>query len=99
MKSSPPAVPLRNWSHVVPVGCTDPELQVCWWTHPVCGLHASLVQSSWSLQSGGGPPAQEPLLQASPVVQALPSLHVLPLGAVGFEQAPVGGSRVPATWH
>jgi hypothetical protein len=32
-------------------------------------------------------------------VQALPSLHAVPLGAGGFEQAPVSGLHVPAKWH
>ncbi len=32
-------------------------------------------------------------------VHALPSLHEAPSGAFGFEQAPVAGSHVPATWH
>ena len=33
------------------------------------------------------------------MVQALPSLHAVPFCAGGFEQAPVTGSHVPATWH
>ena len=32
-------------------------------------------------------------------VQALPSLHVEPSGLLGFEQTPVAGAHVPATWH
>jgi hypothetical protein len=32
-------------------------------------------------------------------VHALPSLHDVPLGAVGFEQVPVDGLHVPGTWH
>ena len=35
------------------------------------------------------PPVQTPAWQLSPVVQALPSLQVVPFGAEGFEQAPV----------
>ena len=35
----------------------------------------------------------------SACVQALPSLHAVPLGLAGFEQAPVAGSQVPAVWH
>jgi hypothetical protein len=42
---------------------------------------------------------QVPLLHASPVVQALPSLQDVPFGAFGLEQAPLDGSHVPATWH
>jgi hypothetical protein len=26
-------------------------------------------------------------------------LHAVPSGAVGFEQAPLVGSQLPATWH
>lgn len=44
-------------------------------------------------------PTQLPETQASPVVQALPSLHAVPFCAAGFEQVPVAGSQVPATWH
>lgn len=33
------------------------------------------------------------------MVQASPSLHTVPLGAGGLEQAPVAGLHVPATWH
>src|SRR5215831_5124526 len=40
-----------------------------------------------------------PAWQASPVVQALLSLQVVPFGAAGFEQVPVAGLQVPATWH
>src|SRR5205823_3477604 len=42
---------------------------------PEAGSHASLVQTLVSSQLGGGPPWHIPPLQASPVVQALLSLH------------------------
>src|SRR3989442_1146213 len=42
---------------------------------------------------------QLPLWQVSVWVQALPSLHAVPSAALGFEQVPVAGSHVPATWH
>jgi hypothetical protein len=32
-------------------------------------------------------------------VHALPSLHVVPFVASGFEHTPVAGAHVPATWH
>jgi hypothetical protein len=35
----------------------------------------------------------------SDCVQPLPSLHVVPFAAVGFEHVPVAGAHVPATWH
>jgi hypothetical protein len=44
-------------------------------------------------------PKQLPAAQASLTVHALPSLQVVPSGAVGFEQLPVPGLHVPATWH
>ena len=42
---------------------------------------------------------QVPFWQVSLCVQALPSLHAVPFAAFGFEQVPVAGSHVPATWH
>ena len=42
---------------------------------------------------------QTPVWHVSLCVQALPSLHAVPFGALGFEQMPVAGSQVPATWH
>ncbi len=39
------------------------------------------------------------LSQESPAVQGIPSLHGEPADFTGFEQAPVAGSQVPATWH
>ena len=42
---------------------------------------------------------QVPPWHVSLCVQALPSLHAVPLGAAGFEHWPVEGSHVPATWH
>jgi hypothetical protein len=32
-------------------------------------------------------------------VHAFPSEQAVPFGAVGFEQVPVPGLHVPATWH
>jgi len=40
-----------------------------------------------------------PAWHVSVCVQALPSLHAVPFGALGFEQVPVAGSQVPAMWH
>src|SRR5437762_3226404 len=53
----------------------------------------------------GGPhatgllPVHAPAWQVSVWVQASPSLHDVPSGAAGLEQAPVAGSHVPATWQ
>src|SRR5207249_3875605 len=47
-------------------------------SHPVTGLHASVVQTLSSSQLLGAP-VQTPLLQVSFWVQALPSLHAAPV--------------------
>jgi hypothetical protein len=57
------------------------------------------VHGFWSSQLTAPPPTQAPAVQASPAVQALLSLHPVPSGAAGLEQAPVAGLQVPATWH
>ena len=44
-------------------------------------------------------PLQTPAWQVSLCVQALPSLQAAPSGLTGFEQAPVCGSHVPASWQ
>jgi len=51
----------------------DAVLFVC--VQPEVGLQPSSVQTSLSLQLGGGPPTHVPPLQASAVVQASLSLH------------------------
>jgi len=40
-----------------------------------------------------------PVWHVSVCVHALPSLHVVPFEAVGFEQEPVDGLHVPTVWH
>src|SRR5437867_3086390 len=47
----------------------------------------------------GFDPVQIPDWQVSVCVQALPSLQDVPSAAFGFEQVPVAGLQVPATWH
>src|SRR5438094_3891378 len=44
-------------------------------------------------------PVHAPLWQVSVCVQALPSVHAVPSVFDGFEQVPLEGSHVPATWH
>jgi hypothetical protein len=44
------------------------------------------------------PAVQLPFWHVSPVVHALPSLHVAPFCFAGFEQ-PAVGLHVPARWH
>src|SRR6185503_15293856 len=51
------------------------------------------------LQPETAVPAQVPDWQLSVCVQALPSLQAVPLGATGFEHAPVAGLQVPERWH
>src|SRR5438132_877033 len=47
----------------------------------------------------GAVPTQAPAWQVSDWVQASPSVQAVPLGLAGFEQVPVAGSQVPASWH
>ena len=67
---------------------------------PVPGSHVPATWH-WSLaeQTFAVPPEQAPLWQLSPFVHALPSLQPVPFDAAGFEQLPLPGSHVPATWH
>jgi hypothetical protein len=66
---------------------------------PVAGLHdPATAQTPWAWHVTGVPP-QVPLLHWSFVVQALPSLQLVPLGWSGFEQVPVDGEHVPTPWH
>lgn len=67
---------------------------------PVKGLHVPATwHGSLAVQVTGLPPKQVPASQKSPCVHALPSLHGVPFGAGGFEQSPVTGLQIPATWH
>jgi len=67
---------------------------------PVIGLQVPATWH-WPLAEHvtGFEPVQTPAWQVSVCVQALPSLHAVPFGAFGFEQVPVVGLQVPATWH
>jgi len=47
----------------------------------------------------GFAPVHVPLWHVSVCVQALPSLHVVPFAAIGFEHVPVDGLHVPAVWQ
>jgi hypothetical protein len=66
-------------------------------------LEGSQVPAMWHGSSAphttGLDPAHTPAWHESVCVQALPSLHVVPLGAAGFEQVPVDGLHTPATWQ
>jgi hypothetical protein len=67
---------------------------------PVPGLQVPATWH-WSLaeQITGLEPVQVPDWQVSVWVHASPSEQAVPFGAVGFEQVPVPGLQVPATWH
>jgi hypothetical protein len=45
------------------------------------------------------PPLHTPAWQVSPAVQALPSLHAVPLGRGTLEQTPVLGLHTLGWWH
>jgi hypothetical protein len=65
---------------------------------PAASLQLSTVHAIPSLQVTAAPP-QMPAVHTSPVVQALPSAHAVPVGFAGFEQSPEAGAHVPAVWH
>ena len=66
---------------------------------PLLGSHVPAAWH-WSLAVHviGLEPVHVPLWHVSACVHALPSLHVVPFVAIGFEQ-PVAGLQVPAAWH
>jgi hypothetical protein len=67
---------------------------------PVLGLHVPATwHASLAAHVTGFEPVHTPFSHASALVQAFPSLQAAPFAAVGFEQAPVLGLHVPATWH
>jgi hypothetical protein len=63
-------------------------------SHVPTAWHASIAVHTTEFE-----PVHTPATHASICVHALPSLHVVPSGSVGFEHAPVVGSHVPGTWH
>jgi hypothetical protein len=80
--------------HVVPSGAAGFEHV------PDEGSHVPATwQGSDAAHVTGFDPVHVPLKQASVCVQASLSLQDMPSGAAGFEQIPVAGLHVPATWH
>ena len=65
---------------------------------PLPGSQPSVVHPLPSSQLIDVPP-HTPLEHESSVVQTLPSLQDVPSALFGFEQMPVPGSQVPASWH
>jgi hypothetical protein len=63
----------------------------------------SQVPASWhwsdAVHTTGLPPVHAPAWHVSVCVQAFESLHVAPFALAGFEQRPVLGLQVPASWH
>ena len=47
----------------------------------------------------GFAPTHDPPWQVSVCVHAFPSSHDEPFAFAGFEQTPVAGLQVPASWH
>src|SRR5262249_18631071 len=65
-------------------------------------LAGSQVPATWhwssAVQTTGLVPTQVPAWQVSVWLQALPSLQTAPLALAGFEQVPLAGLQVPASW-
>src|SRR5438093_171441 len=68
-----------------------------------CPVAVSQVPATWhwscAVQTTGLEPVHVPLSQVSLCVQALPSLHAVPLGFAGFEHWTGGASCRAGTWH
>jgi hypothetical protein len=58
-----------------------------------------LWHASLGVHTTGFVPVHTPDWQESVWVHPFPSVHAVPFGALGFEQKPVSGLHVPATWH
>jgi hypothetical protein len=89
---SPPA-------HTPPPAQGDPSALGGLEHMPVPG---SQVPASWQVSCGmqtTGVPAQTPAWQESACVHRFPSSHPAPFIFGGFEQTPLPGSQVPASWH
>jgi hypothetical protein len=80
--------------HVVPAGAAGLEQA----PEEVSHVPATW-QASWAVHTRRLVPVHVPDWQESVCVQPLPSLHVVPSGATGLEQAPEEVSHVPATWQ
>jgi hypothetical protein len=77
-RGGPPAhTPAEQTSLVVQAFPSLHGLVLSACVQPVAGLHESVVHTLPSSQLSGGPPTHAPPEQASPFVQALPSLHGL----------------------
>ena len=68
-------------------------------TPPSLGCTSRRCGTGRSPCTSPGSAVQRPAWHVSVCVHALPSLHVVPFAAVGFEQAPSSGCTCPPTWH
>jgi hypothetical protein len=88
---------MSDWVHALPSLQTVPFATIGLVQAPEVG---SQSPGAWHGSSAthvtGVVPTHVPDAHASTRVQALPSLQDAPSGTVGFEQAPVAGSHVPA---
>jgi hypothetical protein len=82
----PTQVPLLQVSPVVQALPSLHDAVLLVKVHPVDGLQASFVQAFPSLHTTGAPATHAPFWQVSPALQALPSLHVVPLAALASGQ-------------
>jgi hypothetical protein len=95
-----PAWQLSTWVHALPSLHASPSALAGFEHTPVAGSHEPAVWHwSGAAQVTGLAPAHVPAWQVSLWVQALPSLHAVPLAFGGFEHSPVAGLHEPAVWH
>jgi hypothetical protein len=94
----PPAWQVSLWVQWSPSSQATPSGRAGFEHAPVVGLH---VPAAWHWSDGpqtiGLAPVQAPPWHVSVCVQASPSLHAVPFGAVGFEHAPLVGLHAPAS--
>jgi hypothetical protein len=93
-----PAAQTPDWHvslsvHALPSEHTVPFVIATFAQTPVVVLQASVVHVLPSLQSFAVPAVQVPDLHVSLIVQAFPSVQVVPSADAGLEQLPVAGSH------
>jgi hypothetical protein len=92
------STPLQALPSLQSASLVHPQALVSTVQPPAASLQLSTVHAIPSLHVTAAPP-QTPAVHTSALVQALPSLHVVPFAFAGFEQIPVAGAHVPAVWH
>jgi hypothetical protein len=100
LPTHPPAWQVSLCVHEFPSEHAEPFAFSGFEQAPVAELQ---VPARWHWSSTahttGLAPTHEPTWQVSASVQALPSLHAEPSLLEGFEQTPLAGLQLPATWH